>query len=142
MEVTIHHEYHNPEARMRKKLELVRTALRLDKDVLEAMRGEVTSFRAHFSRIAALALERAATLEADNAQRFAMNAVVAAGLQRDAAIIRTEAESARDAAGNATRARTASEAAFAAMRAAQRAQLEAEAEQRRRVAALQRRRSS
>ena len=39
MEVTIHHEHHHGmEARLRKKLQLVQTALRLDRDVLGEMR--------------------------------------------------------------------------------------------------------
>ena len=70
MEVTIHHEHHHGmEARLRKKLQLVQTALRLDRDVLDEMRGEISGFRSAFARTKALALERAATLEAENAQR-------------------------------------------------------------------------
>ena len=57
------------EARLRKKLQLVQTALRLDKDVLDEMRGEISGFRSAFARTKALALERAASLEAENAQR-------------------------------------------------------------------------
>ena len=123
MEVTIHHEHHHGmEARLRKKLELVQTALRLDRDVLDEMRGEISGFRSAFARTKALALERAATLEAENAQRFAINEVAAAGARRDVETVRAEAEAARDAATNATKARAAGEAAFAAMRAAARAQ--------------------
>ena len=98
MEVTIHHEYHAPEARLRKKLQLVQTALRLDRDVLDEMRNELSGFRSAFARTKALALERAASLEAENAQRFALSEVAAAGSRRDVEIVRAEAESARDAA--------------------------------------------
>ena len=46
MEVTIHHEHHHGmEARLRKKLQLVQTALRLDRDVLDEMRGEISGCR-------------------------------------------------------------------------------------------------
>ena len=82
MEVTIHHEHHHGmEARLRKKLELVQTALRLDRDVLDEMRGEISGFRSAFARTKALALERAASLEAENAQRFAINEGAAAGAE-------------------------------------------------------------
>ena len=68
MEVTIHHEHHHGmEARLRKKLQLVQTALRLDRDVLDEMRGEISGFRSAFARTKALALERAATQAADAA---------------------------------------------------------------------------
>ena len=107
MEVTIHHEYHAPEARLRKKLQLVQTALRLDRDVLDEMRGEISGFRSAFARTKALALERAASLEAENAQRFALSEVAAAGSRRDVEIVRAEAAAARDAAAHATKARAA-----------------------------------
>jgi len=83
MEVTIKHEHNQAlEARLRKKLQLVQTALRLDRDVLDEMRGEISGFRSAFARTKALALERAATLEAENAQRFALSEVTAAGALR------------------------------------------------------------
>ena len=110
MEVTIHHEHNQAlEARLRKKLQLVRTALRLDRDVLDEMRNELSGFRSAFARTKALALERAASLEAENAQRFALSEVTAAGARRDVEIVRAEAEAARDAATNATKARAAGE---------------------------------
>ena len=113
MEVTIHHEHHHGmEARLRKKLQLVQTALRLDRDVLDEMRGEISGFRSAFARTKALALERAASLEAENAQRFALNEVSRSRAERDVDIVRAEAEAARDAATNVTKARAAGEAAL------------------------------
>ena len=72
MEVTVKHThtYVADEEKLRRKLTLVRRALRLDKDVLNEMKGELAGFARSFERLKAVAMKNAAQLETENARSF------------------------------------------------------------------------